>query len=103
MGHKGGVQTVTNHAALQQELINYHRGQNVKADVCGFSLPGFQLRKSEPTLAEGAGELVAPPDLPHLTLLAHLYHWVEATSCQEGRNFSSACFDWHVAGKHQSG
>ena len=56
--------------------------------MCGFSLPGFWLSKSEPTLAQGTGELVAPPDLPHLVLLARLYHGVEATSCQAERNFS---------------
>ena len=74
-----------------QELTNY-RGQNVEADVWGFSLPGFWLRKSEPTLGQGTGELVAPPDLPHLSLVARLYHGVEATSCQAERNFSSLSF-----------
>ena len=85
----GGVQPVTHHVALRQELTNY-RGQNVEA--CGFSLPGFWLRKSEPTLAQGTGELVAPPDLPHLALVARLHHGVEATSCQAERNFSSPSF-----------
>ena len=60
--------------------------------MCGFSLPGFWLRKSEPTLAQGTGELVAPPDLPHLALIARLDHGVEATSCQAERNFSSLSF-----------
>ena len=87
----GGVQPVTHHVALRQELTNY-RGQNVEADVCGFSLPSFWLRKSEPTLAQGTGELVAPPDLPHLALVTRLYHGVEATSCQAERNFSSLSF-----------
>ena len=82
---------MTHHVALRQELTNY-RGQNVEADVCGFSLPGFWLRKSEPTLAQGAGELVAQPDLPHLALVPCLYHGVEATSCQAERNFSSLSF-----------
>ena len=82
---------MTHHVALRQELTNY-RGQNVEADVCGFSLPGFWLRKSEPTLSQGTGELVAPPDLPHLALVARLYHGVEATSCQAERNFSSLSF-----------
>ena len=50
--------------------------------MCGFSLPGFWLRKSEPKLAQGTGELVAPPDLPYLALPARLYHGVETTSCQ---------------------
>ena len=60
--------------------------------MCGLSLPGVWLRKSESTLAQGTGELVAPPDLPHLALLARLYHGVEATSCQAERNFSSLSF-----------
>ena len=60
--------------------------------MCGFSLPGFWLRKSEPTLAQGTSELVVPPDLPHLALLARLYHGVEATSYQAERNFSSLPF-----------
>ena len=60
--------------------------------MCGFSLPGFWRRKSEPALAQGTGELVVPPELPHLALLACLYHAVEATSCQAERNFSSLSF-----------
>ena len=76
MGQRGRVQPVTHHFALQQELITY-RGQNVEANVCGFSLPGIWLRKSEPTLAQGTGELLAPPDLPYLALHARLYQGVE--------------------------
>ena len=68
MGSKGGVQPVTHHVALQQELIKY-RGQNVEANVCGFSLPGCWLRKSEPTLAQGTDELAAPSNLPYLASL----------------------------------
>ena len=82
---------MTHHVALRQELTNY-RGQNLEEDVCGFSLPGFWLRKSEPTLAQGTGELVAPPDVPHLALAIRLYHGVEETSCQAERNFSSLSF-----------
>ena len=87
----GGVQPVTHHVALRQQLTNY-RGQNVEADVCGFSLPVFWLRKSEPTLAQGTGELVAPPDLPRLALVARLYHGVETTSCQAECDFASLSF-----------
>ena len=88
LGTRGGIRPVTHQVALQQELLNY-RSQNVEADVCGFSLPGFWLRKSEPMLAQGTGELAAAPYLPHFALLAHLYHGVEETSCQAERNFSS--------------
>ena len=42
--------------------------------------------------SQATGELMAPPDLPHLPLVARLYHGVEATSCQAERNFSSLSF-----------
>ena len=60
-----------------------YRGQNVEADMCGFSLPGVWLS------ARASG---APPDLPYLALPARLYHGVEATICQAERNFSSLSF-----------
>ena len=47
------------------------------------------LAPQEPADAsQGTGELVVPPDLPHLALAARL-HGVEATSCQAERKFSS--------------
>ena len=92
---------MTNHVALQQELI-YYRGQNVEEGVCDFSLSGLWLRKSEPTLAQGTSELVTPPDQPHLAHLARLYHRVEVINGQAERNFSSVCFDWHLSGKNES-
>ena len=86
----------SNPCARMEVLTELHarnyRGQNVEADVYGFSLPGVWLRKSEPTLAQGTCELVAPPDLPHLALVARPYHGVEATSFQAERNFSSLSF-----------
>ena len=58
--------------------------------MCGFSLPRFWLRESEPTLAQGTGELVVLSDLPHLALLGRLHHGVEATSVTKwGSSFSS--------------
>ena len=79
-GAQGGIQSVTNLVALQKKLINY-RGQNVEAGVCDFLLTGVCVRKSESTLAKGTSEFVAPPDLPHLALLARPYPGVEVTSC----------------------
>ena len=93
-----GVQPVTHHVDLEHELTSY-RGQNVEADVYGFSLPDSWLRKSEPMVAKGTGELVVPPDLPHLALLARLYHRVEATSCQVA-TFLQSFFNWHLVSKH---
>ena len=88
MEHRaGGVQPVTHNVALQQEIPNY-RGQNVEANVCGFSLPGFWLRKGEPTHGRACGATGSA----HLALRARLYHGVEATNCQAEHNFSSLYF-----------
>ena len=67
-GAQGGGVTTCNTPRRPSTGINY-RGQNVEADVCGFLPPGFWLRKNEPTLAQGTGELVAPPDLLLLALV----------------------------------
>lgn len=78
-GAQGGVsQPMTHHVALKQELTQYRR-QRVEADVCGFSLPGVRPRKSYLTLAQGTGEFVMPPYLPHLALLGRLYHEIKVT------------------------
>ena len=87
-----GVECTTCYTPRRPSTGTNYREQNIEADVCGFSLPGFWLHKSEPTLPQGTGELVTPPDQPHLALLARLYHGVEATSCQAERNFSSRSF-----------
>ena len=62
-GAQGGGGTTCN-TPRRPSTGTIYRGQNVEADVCAFALPGFWLRKSESTLAQGTGELVAPPDLP---------------------------------------
>ena len=91
MGHRGGDTTCN--TPLRPSTETNYRGQNVEADVCGFSLPGFWLRKSESILVQGTGDLVAPPYLSkYLAHIARLYHGVEAISCQAQRNFSSLSF-----------
>ena len=54
--HEGGVQPVTHHVALRQELNNY-RGQNVEADVCGFSLPSFGSARASRRLLRARASL----------------------------------------------
>ncbi|CAN0478298.1 unnamed protein product [Ascophyllum nodosum] len=54
--HERGVQPVTHHVALRQELNNY-RGQNVEADVCGFSLPGFGSARASRRLLRARASL----------------------------------------------
>ena len=55
----------------------------------GFSLPGFWRRRGSPKLSQATGEVIEEAAIPHLALLARLYHGVEATSCQAERNFSA--------------
>ena len=83
--------TPSHKVMLTQELTRYV-AEGVHADTDDFSLPGFWLRRSSPTLAEGTTTSVAPAEMPHLGLIARLYRGVEATSCQSERNFSSLSF-----------
>ena len=83
--------TPSHKVTLTQELTRYV-AEGVHADTDDFSLPGFWLRRSSPTLAEGTTTSVAPAEMPHLALIARLYHGVEATSCQSERNFSALSF-----------
>ena len=73
--------------------VSKHRGQNVEADVCGFSLPGFWLRKSEWGATGSALSSTPCSSLPRgrgdqLPNEAHF--------------FFAVVFDWHLAGKHGS-
>ena len=54
--HGGGVQSVTHHVALRQQLNNY-RGQNVEADVCCFLLPGFGSARASRRLLRARASL----------------------------------------------
>lgn len=45
------------------------------------------MRKGNPFHAEGTGEVVTAADIPHRTVQARLYHWVEATGCEAERSF----------------
>jgi hypothetical protein len=61
----------------------------VELEEDGFSLPGFWRRRDSPKLSQATGEVIEEAAMPHLALLARLYHGVEATSCQAERNFSA--------------
>ena len=54
----------------------------------GFSLSGFWRRRGSPKLSQATGEVIEEAAMPHLELLARLYHGVEATSCQAERKIS---------------
>ena len=84
---------MTHHVALQRELIDY-RAQNVEADVCGFSLPGFWLRKSESTLAQGT-----TGSAPFRTPCSSLPRGRGDQLPSGAQLFFAVCFDWHLAGK----
>ena len=69
------------------------RGQNVEADVCGFSLPGFLLRKSEWGATGSALSSTPCSSLPR----------GRGDQLPSGTQFFFAVvFVWHLAGKHGS-
>lgn len=73
------VPAVIQKAFLNKEITGYLT-EEVQLDAPHFSLPGCCLRKSSPTNAEGMREVVAAANIPHLALLARLFHGVETTS-----------------------
>ena len=54
-----------------------------------FSLLEFRQRRATRTASAETGEVVEEAVMPHLSVIARLYHGIEATSCQAERNFSS--------------
>lgn len=73
---------------VRKELAMY-LAEKVEPEEDDFSLLGFWLRKSSATTCEETGEVIAPAPMPHLALIARLYHGIESTSCQAERNFSA--------------
>ena len=63
--------------------------EGVELEEDGFSLPGFWRRRGSPKLSQATDEIIEEAAMPHLALLARLYHGVEATSCQAERNNST--------------
>ena len=83
----GSGPSTTHKVRVLQELTRYV-AEGVELEEDGFSLPGFWLRRGPPKLSQATGEVIEEAAMPHLALLARLYHEVEATSCQAERNFS---------------
>ena len=63
--------------------------EGVELEEDGFTSSGFWRRRGFPKLSQATGEVIEEAAMPHLALLARLYHGVEATSCQAERNFST--------------
>ena len=84
----GSGPSITNKIRILQELARYV-AEEVELEEDGFSLPGLWRRKGSSKLAQATGEVIEEAALPHLALLARLYHGVEATSCQAERTFSA--------------
>jgi len=76
---------------LGQELTRY-LAEGVQPDEAQFNLASLQSRRGASTLEAGEEEVVHDRGMPHLALLARLYHGVEATSCQSERNLSALSF-----------
>ena len=60
--------TPSHKVTLTQELTRYVV-EGIHADIDDIRLPGFWLRRSSPTLAEGTTTSVAPAEMPHLASL----------------------------------
>ena len=84
----GSGPSITHKVRVLQELTRYVT-EGVELEEDGFSLPGFWRRRGSPKLSQATGEVIEEAAMPHLALLARLYHGVEATSCQAERNFSA--------------
>ena len=71
------------------ELLVYSAEED-QADVDGFvGLLGFWHRKGTARFCPTTGKILSPADMPYLTVIARLFHAIDATSCQAERNFSS--------------
>ena len=84
----GSGPSITHKVRVLRELTRYV-AEGVELEEDGFSLPGFWRRRGSPKLSQATGEVIEEAAMPHLALLARLYHGVEATSCQVERNFSA--------------
>ncbi|CAN0199295.1 unnamed protein product [Ascophyllum nodosum] len=82
----GSRPSITHKVRVLQELTRYLI-EGVELEEDGFSFPGFWRRRGSPKLSQATGEVIEEVAMPHLALLARLYHGVEATSCQAERNF----------------
>ena len=76
---------------LGRELTRY-LAEGGQPDEAQFNLVSFWSRRGASTLEAGEEEVVHDRGMPHLALLARLYHGVEATSCQSERNLSALSF-----------
>ena len=84
----GSGPSITHKVRVLQELTRYVTG-GVELEEDVFSLSGFWRRRGSPKLSQATGEVIEEAAMPHLALLARLYHGVEATSCQAARNVSA--------------
>ena len=73
---------------LGQELTRY-LAEGIQPDEAQFNLASFWSRRIASTLEAAEEEAVHDRGMPHLALLARLYHGVEATSCRTERTFSA--------------
>ena len=84
----GSGSSITHKVCVLQELTRYV-AEEMELEEDGFSTPGFWRRRGSPKLSQATGEAIEEAAMPHLALLARLYHGVEATSFQAKRNFSA--------------
>ncbi|CAM9598071.1 unnamed protein product [Choristocarpus tenellus] len=56
-------------------------------DLDSFNLLSYWKKVTLPLLDPESGEEAVAPKMPHVALLARLFHGIDATSCQSERNF----------------
>ena len=83
------VSTARRGAIVERELRMY-LAEDPAEEEYDFSLLEFWQRRSKPRTCAETGEV--EPGLPHLALIARLFHGIESTSCQAERNFSALAF-----------
>lgn len=73
---------------IRHELARY-LARDVMENSDDFSLPQYWWRRDSTITGTDSGAIVAKAILPHLGLIAHLYHHgIESASCQDERDVS---------------
>lgn len=81
-----GAESTERSALLRRELRIY-LAEDEHPEADGFSLPLYWLRRSSAGTCADTGQTIAAAAMPHLALVARLYHGIESTSCQAERHF----------------
>ena len=73
---------------IGREVLVYLAEQG-QLDVDAFNLLGIWNRRGTDCVCPTMSTVTSPAEMPYLAFITRLYHGIEATSCQAGRNFSA--------------